>query len=29
MAASRDGRWAVATNLMRFDADLMRIDNFR
>jgi Tol biopolymer transport system component len=29
MTASRDGRWAVATNLMRFDADLMRIDNFR
>ena len=29
MTASRDGRWAVATILARFDADLMRIDNFR
>lgn len=29
MTTSRDGRWAVATNLVRFDADLMRIDNFR
>ena len=29
MTASRDGRWAVATNLVRFEADLMRIDNFR
>jgi Tol biopolymer transport system component len=29
MTASRDGRWAVATNIARFDADLMRIDNFR
>ena len=29
MTASRDGRWALATSLARFDADLMRIDNFR
>jgi hypothetical protein len=29
MTASRDGRWAAATNLARLDADLMRIDNFR
>ena len=29
MAASRDGRWAVATKMERFDADLMLLDNFR
>jgi eukaryotic-like serine/threonine-protein kinase len=29
MTASRDGRWAVATKMERFDADLMRLDNFR
>jgi len=29
MTVSRDGRWALATNLVRFDSDLMRLDNFR
>jgi Tol biopolymer transport system component len=29
MTASRDGRWALATKMVRFDADLMRLDNFR
>jgi hypothetical protein len=29
MTVSRDGRWAVATNMVRFDSDLMRLDNFR
>jgi hypothetical protein len=29
MTVSRDGRWAVATQMVRFDSDLMRIDNFR
>jgi Domain of unknown function (DUF5060) len=29
MAASRDGRWALVTNLVRSDSDLMRLDNFR
>jgi dipeptidyl aminopeptidase/acylaminoacyl peptidase len=29
MSASRDGRWALATNMVRFDSDLMRLDNFR
>jgi Tol biopolymer transport system component len=29
MTASRDGRWVLATNLVRFDTDLMRLDNFR
>ena len=29
MTVSRDGRWALATNMVRFDADLMRLDNFR
>jgi Tol biopolymer transport system component len=29
MAVSRDGRWALATRLVRFDTDLMRLDNFR
>ena len=29
MTVSRDGRWALATNMVRFEADLMRLDNFR
>ena len=29
MTVSRDGRWALASRLVRFDADLMRLDNFR
>jgi len=29
MTVSRDGRWALATKMVRFDSDLMRIDNFR
>jgi Tol biopolymer transport system component len=29
MAASRDGRWVLATQMVRFEADLMRLDNFR
>jgi len=29
MTASRDGRWVLATKMVRFDSDLMRIDNFR
>jgi Tol biopolymer transport system component len=29
MTVSRDGRWALATQMVRFDADLMRLDNFR
>jgi Tol biopolymer transport system component len=29
MTASRDGRWALATKLVRFESDLMRLDNFR
>jgi hypothetical protein len=29
MAVSRDGRWAAATRLVRFESDLMRLDNFR
>jgi hypothetical protein len=29
LTVSRDGRWALATNLVRFDSDLMRLDNFR
>jgi Tol biopolymer transport system component len=29
MTVSRDGRWAMATNMVRFDSDLMRLDNFR
>jgi hypothetical protein len=29
MTASRDGRWALATRMVRFDSDLMRLDNFR
>ena len=28
MTVSRDGRWVLATR-MRFDSDLMRLDNFR
>jgi Tol biopolymer transport system component len=29
LAVSRDGRWALATKMERFDSDLMRLDNFR
>jgi Tol biopolymer transport system component len=29
MAASRDGRWVLATKMVRVDADLMRVDDFR
>jgi Tol biopolymer transport system component len=29
MTVSRDGRWATATRMERFDSDLMRLDNFR
>jgi tricorn protease-like protein len=29
MTVSSDGRWALATKMVRFDADLMRLDNFR
>ena len=29
MTVSRDGRWAVATNMVRFESDLMRLDDFR
>jgi Tol biopolymer transport system component len=29
MSVSRDGRWALAAKMERFDTDLMRIDNFR
>ena len=29
MTVSRDGRWALATKMARFDSDLMRLDNFR
>jgi hypothetical protein len=29
MTVSRDGRWALATKMERFDSDLMRLDNFR
>ena len=29
MTVSRDGRWALATEMVRFDADLMLLDNFR
>jgi Tol biopolymer transport system component len=29
MTVSSDGRWALATNMARYDADLMRLDNFR
>jgi hypothetical protein len=29
MTVSRDGRWALATNMVQFDSDLMLLDNFR
>jgi Tol biopolymer transport system component len=29
MAVSRDGRWALATRMVRSDADLMRLEDFR
>ena len=29
ITVSRDGRWALATKLVRFESDLMRLDNFR
>jgi Tol biopolymer transport system component len=29
MTVSRNGRWALATEMVRFDSDLMRLDNFR
>jgi Tol biopolymer transport system component len=29
MTVSRDGRWALATQLVRFDSDLMLLDHFR
>jgi Tol biopolymer transport system component len=29
MAVSHDGRWLLASRLVRFDSDLMRLDNFR
>jgi hypothetical protein len=29
MTVSRDGRWALATQMVRFDSDLMRLDDFR
>jgi Tol biopolymer transport system component len=29
MSVSRDGRWALATKMERFDSDLMLLDNFR
>jgi len=29
MTVSRDGRWALATKMVRSESDLMRIDNFR
>jgi Tol biopolymer transport system component len=29
LTVSNDGRWALATKMVRFDADLMRFDNFR
>jgi hypothetical protein len=29
MTVSRNGRWALATKMVRFDSDLMLIDNFR
>jgi Tol biopolymer transport system component len=29
MTVSRDGRWLLATKMVRFDSDLMRLDNFR
>jgi Tol biopolymer transport system component len=29
MTVSRDGRWALATKMVRFDSDLMLLDHFR
>jgi Tol biopolymer transport system component len=29
LTVSRDGRWALATEMVRFDSDLMFLDNFR
>ena len=29
MTVSREGRWALATEMVRFDADSMLLDNFR
>jgi len=29
MTASRDGRWVLATQIVRFETDLMMLDNFR
>jgi hypothetical protein len=29
MTVSRDGRWALTTEMVRFDSDLMLLDNFR
>ena len=29
MTVSGDGRWVLATKMVRFDSDLMRLDNFR
>jgi Tol biopolymer transport system component len=29
MTVSREGRWALATEMVRFDSDLMLLDNFR
>jgi hypothetical protein len=29
MTTSRDGRWALATNMVRHDVDLMMLVNFR
>ena len=29
MTVSRDGRWALATQMVRFESDLMQLDNFR
>jgi hypothetical protein len=29
LTVSRDGRWALATDMVRFDSDLMLLDNFR
>ena len=29
MTVSRDGRWGLATKMVRVDSDLMRLDNFR
>ncbi len=29
MTVSLDGRWSLATKMVRVDSDLMRLDNFR